>query len=224
MNWNPIWFRRRGNPSRRKPGARFWVAAEELEMRLALSVALTYHNDIASDGANLNETQLTPANVAVGSFGKLYTTPVDGQVYAEPLVYTGVTIAAGPNTTGTPGTTGTHDVVFVATENNSLYAIDSSVVGGAVLWKRSFTDITTPGYTGTTPGTNINNPLGTSTFITTVPSADVSSVDINPQIGITGTPVIDSATDTLYLVVKTKETIGGVAHYVQPATACHQYR
>jgi fibronectin type 3 domain-containing protein len=216
MKWNPFRFARLGNPARRRrPSAQFWLAAEELEMRLALSVALTYHVDTASDGANLNETQLTPANVAVGSFGKLYTTPVDGQVYAEPLVDTGVTIAAGPNTASTPGTTGVHDVVFVATENNSLYAIDSSVVGGAVLWQRSFTDITTPGYSGTTPGTNINNPLGTSTFITTVPAGDVNITDINPQIGITGTPVIDPTTNTLYLVVATKETIGGAAHYVQ---------
>src|SRR5262245_44742696 len=213
MNRKPFWSAIRGRPARRRASDRSWLAAEELEMRLALSVnVLTYHNDLASTGANLDETQLTPAIVKVGSFGKLYTTTVDGQVYAQPLVDTGITIAAGPNTTGS---TGMHDVVFVATQNNSLYAIDSTIIGGAVLWKRSFTDITTPGYTGTTPGTNINNPLGTSTAITTVPSGDVNSSDITPQIGITGTPVIDGVTNTLYLVVKTKETIGGAVHYVQ---------
>src|SRR5262245_44098656 len=116
MNRKPFWWAIRGRLLRRRGSDRSWLAAEELEMRLALPVnVLTYHNDLASDGANLNETQLTPANVKVGSFGKLYSTPVDGQVYAQPLVDIGITIAAGPNTTGTPGT---HDVVFVATEND----------------------------------------------------------------------------------------------------------
>src|SRR6516225_9186668 len=59
---------------------------EELESRLAPSVnVLSYRNNLASTGLNANETQLTPSNVAVGSFGKLFATSVDGQVYAEPL-------------------------------------------------------------------------------------------------------------------------------------------
>src|SRR5262249_43352710 len=145
-------------------------------------------------------------------FGKLFATSVDGQVYAQPLIDTGVPIAAGPNTSS--GAAGAHDVVFVATEHDSLYAIDASPAGGTVLWKRSFTDITTPGYSGTTPGTNINSTLG-ATAIVTVPSGDVNTSDITNEIGITGTPVIDGSTNTLYLVAKTKETIGGAAHYVQ---------
>jgi fibronectin type 3 domain-containing protein len=138
----------------------------------------------------------------VGSFGKLFTTTVDGQVYAQPLIDTGVTIANGPNTT--PGVAGVHDVVFTATENDTLYAIDASVAGGTVLWKRNFLDTANPG----------NNTLG-ATAITTVGSGDVGSADISPIIGITGTPVIDPATNTLYLVPKTKETIGGNTHFVQ---------
>jgi len=65
---------------------------------------LTFHNDIASTGLNANETTLAPTNVQVGSFGKLFTVAVDGQVYAEPLVDTGITIASGVNTKpGAPG-------------------------------------------------------------------------------------------------------------------------
>jgi hypothetical protein len=172
----------------------------------------TFHDDTASTGLNPDETQLTPADVQVGSFGKLYTVPVDGQVYAEPLVDTGVAIAGGPNTAaGVAG--GTHDVVFVATENDTLYAIDSGVAGGLVLWERSFTDIAS-GYSGATPGTNINNPLGATT-VSTVSSADVSSQDISPEIGITGTPVIDPANNILYVVVQTKEIVGGDTYFVQ---------
>ena len=71
---------------------------------------LTYRNDTVSPGLNASETQLTPTNVKVGSFGKLFATSVDGQVYAEPLVDTGITIASGVNTTA--GAAGVHDVVF----------------------------------------------------------------------------------------------------------------
>ena len=167
---------------------------------------LSFHNDVASNGVNATETQLTPANVKVGSFGKLYGTAV----YAQPLVQTAVTISSGPNTT--PGSTGVHDVVFVATENDTLYALDAGIAGGAVLWKRSLTDITA-GAVGTVPGTNINNTLS-ATAIAPVPYGNVGTADISPVIGITGTPVIDAATGTLYVNAKTKETIGGVAHYV----------
>ncbi|MGO8748886.1 MAG: beta strand repeat-containing protein [Thermoguttaceae bacterium] len=185
-----------------------------MEPRLMLSVdMLTFHNDISRSGLNASETQLTPANVQVGSFGKLFTTALDGQVYTQPLVDTGVTIDNGVNTTS--GAAGVYDdVVFVATEHDSLYAIDASPGNsGTVLWQRSFT-ITTPGYSGSTPGSNINNTFG-ATSITTVLSSDVDSTDISPEIGITGTPVIDPNTGILYVVVATKETISGAIHFVQ---------
>jgi fibronectin type 3 domain-containing protein len=206
MPWNPWKMLSRRKPARRVPLNRARLALEELETRLVPSVnVLTFHDDIASTGLNANENQLTPANVKLGSFGKLYTTAVDGQVYAEPLVDTGVTIANGVNTR--TGAAGVHDVVFVATEHDSLYAIDASVAGGAVLWQRTFLDATNP--TG-----DINNTLN-ATAIGTVPSGDVNTGDISPEIGITGTPVIDPATNLMYVVVKTKETISGSAHYVQ---------
>ena len=183
------------------------LAIETLEFRLPLSVnVLNYHYDNISSGLNDAETQLTPANVNTSTFGKLYTAPLDGNVYAEPLVETGVTIAAGVNTTA--GAAGVHDVVFVATENDSIYAIDSSATGtGAVLWQRSFLNTTNAGG-------DINNTLG-ATAITAVPDGDTGSNNIEPTIGITGTPVIDPNTGTLYVVVKTEETIGGNAYYVQ---------
>jgi autotransporter-associated beta strand protein len=217
------WFGNSGLPrSRRRLSLRTTqVAVEQLESRLAPSVnVLSFdYGNTGTTGTNTSETQLTPANVNVNTFGKLYARAVDGQVYAEPLVEENVAIGAGV-TGGTPdspanllGPTGTYNVVFVATEHDSIYAIDTAT-GGTVLWQRRFTDITTPNYTGTTPGSNINSTLG-ATAITTMPSGDTGSADISPEIGITGTPVIDPNTGTLYVDVKTKETIGGTAHYVQ---------
>ena len=190
---------------------KFPLRFEDLEDRLLLATnILTFHNDIASTGLNSAEIQLTPSNVKVGSFGKLFATGVDGQVYAQPLVDTGVTIASGPNTTA--GAAGVRDVVFVATEHDTLYALDASNIGmGAVLWKRTFLDTSNPGSGNQT---DINNTLS-ATAITSVPTGDVISSDLSPEIGITGTPVIDPSTNTLYVVVKTKETIDENAHYVQ---------
>ncbi len=145
---------------------------------------LTFHNDIASTGLNPTETVLAPTNVQVGLFDKLFTTTVDGQVFAEPLIDTGITIATGVNTKA--GAAGIHDVVFVATQHDSLYALDASQTGGAVLWQRTFLDITNPG--GNMPGGDINNTLN-ATAISTVPSGDTNSSDITPEVGITGTPV-----------------------------------
>src|SRR5438445_7106638 len=121
---------------RRRRAARPRGIFEKLEERYALAVdVLTFHNDLAGTGLNASETDLSPANVRVGAFGKLSATPVEGQVYTQPLVKTGVTIAAGPNTSS--GAAGVHDVVFVGTEHDQLYAIDARIGhGGAVLWKR----------------------------------------------------------------------------------------
>jgi len=193
-----------------RPVRPFQVPMESLEVRMLLSVNITsYDNANVATGVNSQETALTPSSVNVNSFGKQYSVAVDGQVYAEPLVVYAVTIEAGVNTTA--GAAGTHSVVFVATENDSIYAIDT--VSGAVLWKRSFLD-TTPADIGTTPGTDINNPQNASS-ITTVPSTDTDSTDLTPQIGITGTPVIDFDNNRLFVVVSTKETIGGVVNWVQ---------
>ncbi len=203
MNWDVARFIRKLLPRTHPRLRKALPVLEALETRLAPTVnILTYHDDTSSSGVNANETQLTPANVNTNTFGKLYNVTLDGQVYAEPLVETGVAIASGPFTTS--GSAGIHDVVFVATEHDSLYAIDASALGGAILWQRSFLDTSVAG----------NNTLGASSIVP-VSSNDVGAADISPDIGITGTPVIDASTGTLYVVVKTKETIGGNTYFVQ---------
>ena len=92
---------------------------------------LGYRVDNADTGLNANETILTPDNINAGNFGKRLTTPVDGQVYAEPLYASSVDITVG-------SAQGAHNVVYVATEHDSLYAIDAD--SGNVLWKTSFID------------------------------------------------------------------------------------
>src|SRR5437660_5199406 len=135
---------------------------------------LTYHNDNARTGQNLTETSLTPQNVNAASFGKLFSVPVDGAVYAQPLYVPNVSI---------PGQ-GMRNVVYVATEHDSVYAFDADA-SGPPLWHVSFID--------------------PPNSVTTLSPTDVGCPDIPIEIGITGTPVIDSTTGTLYVVARTKE-------------------
>src|SRR5436189_1835864 len=165
-------LRQRGQ---RRPSHRVSRAVLEcLEPRLVLSnvPVLSGHHDGLPSGANTQEAILTPANVNPSNFGALFNYAVDGYTYAQPLYVPNLAIAGG-----------THNVVFAATEHDSVYAFDAD--GGGQLWRRSFLD----------PENGVSS----------VPQPDVISGDIVPEIGITGTPVIDGATNTMYVVVKTKE-------------------
>jgi hypothetical protein len=172
--------------SHRAQTGRHRPVLEVLEQRLAPSAnVLTYHNDSASDGEYLSETVLTSANLNQATFGKRFTAGLDGQVYAQPLFVAGVTITTGSHQ-------GTHNVVYVATQHDSVYAVDGD--SGTVLWQDSF----------------INPAAG----VTTVPSGDVREFGISPEIGITGTPTIDLGSNTLFVVAATKEVVNGSNHYV----------
>jgi len=145
---------------------------------------LTSQYNNARTGATLVETTLTPANVNAQQFGKLFSWSVDGDVYAQPLYMPGVNV---------PGK-GAYDVVYVATEHDSVYAFDAQRQRTEPLWHVSF--------------------LGPS--ITTVPAEDVQCPFIAPEIGITPTPVIDPVSGTLYVLARTKESDGvGRPRYVQ---------
>lgn len=139
---------------------------------------LTYHNDNARTGANLRETVLKPANVNKSDFGRINFFPVDGKVDGQPLYVSGLDINGRP-----------HDVLYVATENDSVYAFDAD--SGTVLWKASLLG---PGET---------------------PSDNRGCHQVTPEIGVTATPVIDLAAGpdgTIFLVAMSKD---GAHHYYQ---------
>jgi hypothetical protein len=151
---------------------------------------LTYHNDTSRTGANLNETTLTPKNVNASSFGLRFRYTLDGQVYAQPLVVSQLRVDGQ-----------VRNVLFVATENDSVYALDANhpTAGprhNGVLWQDSFID--------------------PANGVTAVPWQDVETNGISPTYGITSTPVIDRSTNTLYVVsmVKEQPTSAGGPHYV----------
>ncbi len=130
----------------------------------------THHNDTARTGANLLETTLTAANVRSTQFGKLFSRTVDGQTYTQPLIVPNLTVGGAA-----------HTVLFVATQHNSVYAFDADGAGGtAPLWKAA-----------------LEPAAQTSDCAFVLPCGAYG--DIKFEVGITGTPVIDTATNTLYV-------------------------
>ncbi len=144
----------------------------------------TYHNDNARTGQNLNETVLTTGNVNTIQFGKLFSYPVDGKIYGQPLYVPNLSI---------PGQ-GTHNVVYVVTEHDSAYAFDADGLQSAPLWQVSLLS----------SGVTTVNEVG-----------DIGCTNMQGEIGITGTPVINPATNAIYFVASTKEVIGSNTTFVQ---------
>src|SRR5215467_1303972 len=132
---------------------------------------MTYHGDGFRSGLNGQERALAPSRVNTTTFKKLFTRSVDGQVYAQPLYVANLLIG-----------TSYQNVVYTATEHDSVYAFNADGKTTSPIWKRNF--------------------LGTN--ITTLPKASNSL--ISPEIGITGTPVIDPASKTLFVVATTVES------------------
>ena len=148
-----------------------------------LAGVFTYHNDLSRDGNNSNEYALTTANVTSSTFGKLFSCTVDGAVYAQPLWAANIMINGVKR-----------NVVFVATQHDSLYAFDADVntTPCTPLWQVNL----------------IDSAHGGSSSETSVPSGPSGNLvgggagDITPEVGITGTPVIDPSTNILYVVSK----------------------
>ena len=144
---------------------------------------LTYQYNNSRTGANLTETTLTPSNVNVSTFGKLYSFPVDSLVYGQPLYVPNLQIAGG-----------THNVVFAVTENNSIYAFDADHKVSTPLWH-----------------THVNIPVPCSAN-QPVPGSQCNSVYLTSVIGITSTPVIDLTQGThgaIYVEVRTDPNNAG---------------
>ncbi|HLW86733.1 MAG TPA: hypothetical protein VKR60_16060 [Candidatus Sulfotelmatobacter sp.] len=129
----------------------------------------TYHNDLSRDGANTQEYALNSSTVTTTTFGKLFSCPADGAVYTQPLWVPGMNIGGG-----------THNVIFVATQHDRLYAFDADANPCVTYWHQNLLDA------GEQPVTwnDVGNCFG----------------DVYPEVGITGTPVIDPSTNTMYVV------------------------
>jgi hypothetical protein len=132
-----------------------------------------YRNDNFRTGQNLAESILTPTTVNASQFGLLFADAIDGAAYAQPLYVPTVTL---PDQS-------VHNVIYVATENDSVYAFDADQQSPP-LWHTSF--------------------INPSAGIVPVPASDLGCGDLVPIIGITATPVIDPLSGTLYVVSKVK--------------------
>jgi Fn3 associated/Chitobiase/beta-hexosaminidase C-terminal domain len=165
------------------------VALAALTARAQVTVSvLTQHNDIARTGQNTSETILNTSNVKSPGFAKRFalTVPGQGQVYAQPLYVPNVTIGGVA-----------HNVLIVATEQDFVYAFDADSNTGAnanPLWSANLAS------TQWGAGSN-ETPLTSSTTI--------GCTDLQPLIGITSTPVIDKASQTIYVEAKTNNHMAG---------------
>ena len=148
-----------------------------------LAGVTTYHNNASRDGTNTREFALTTSNVNTTTFGKLFSCTVDGTIYAQPLWVPQVTVNGAK-----------HNVVLVATMHDSVYAFDADTNASPCvpLWQAKLLDTAHGGTTGETAvtGTLVGSGFG----------------DIRPEVGVTGTPVIDLNSGTLFLASKSVNT------------------
>ena len=164
------------------PSANFSTPATNAPLPPSVAV-LTQHNDNGRTGANLQETLLTTNNVNTNQFGLLMARPVDDQVYAQPLIMTNVSIAG----------MGAHNLLIVATVNDSIYAYDADDSSKtSPYWTRSF--INPPNIVA--PNNVDESAIG---------ACGGGYQDFSGKFGIVGTPVIDPVAGTMYVVVRTKE-------------------
>jgi hypothetical protein len=148
-----------------------------------LAGVTTYHNDLSRDGVNAHEYALTTSNVTSTTFGKLFSCVVDGAVYAQPLWVSNLNIGGA-----------TRNVIFVATQHDSLYAFDADASPCVKLWQASLID-----------GAHGGGGSGTETSVPSGPTGNLvgrGTGDITPEVGVTGSPVIDLSSQTLYVVSK----------------------
>jgi len=148
-----------------------------------LAGVFTYHNDISRTGANTQEFALNTTTVTTSTFWKLFSCTVDAAVYAQPLWVANLTVNGAK-----------HNVLYVATEHDTVYAFDADNSACTNLWGGPKSLLAT--------GETWVNSLG-----------DTGCGDLQPDIGITGTPVIDPATNTLYVVTKSKNPSTAPAAY-----------
>ena len=150
-----------------------------------LAGVATYHNNLSRDGANTHEYALTTSNVTLSTFGKLFSCAIDAPAYAQPLWVANLSIGGG-----------THNVVFVASSRNTVYAFDADKSPCVTYWSVSLLE-------------------SGETYLS---NSDVGTGDIETDIGIVGTPVIDLSSQTLYVISKSKNS--GTS--CTPSSSCHQ--
>jgi hypothetical protein len=144
----------------------------------------SWRNDSGLTGQNRQELALNPATLAAGAFGKVSSCAVDGQAHAQPLY--AANLSAGGRV---------RNIVYVATEHDSVYAFDADAIPCQQVWMRNFLDA--------------------DNDITTVLGGDIPGGDISSEVGIASTPVINQASGTLYVIARTKEDGPFGPNYVQ---------
>lgn len=155
-----------------------------------LAGVFTHHNDLSRDGANTQEYALAPSTVNTATFGKLFSCAVDGAVFTQPLWVPSLSIGGG-----------IHNVIVVATQHDTVFVFDADAdpcvqywPGSGALGEANLLDTLHGGTAGETPV--YWNDVG----------CQCGAGDIYPEVGVTGTPVIDPATHTIYLVSKSQNS------------------